>query len=538
MNRNFNLLLLHTAEDIHPRAWICFKGPKLKIIFRHLERDVLKNQGWSREKLSKEVAVRLNCAHTTIKRRLQEKREFYPIPVILELLKFSKQKKKFLREIKQNIEYLKVNSASAKPIKAIYKLNRNLAKILGAFMADGSLSIQVVIANPRLKGLKQAKQKLTKLKIHYSMGNSPSRSQHYISVQVNKNNFELLKQIIPSSRLLTQTHYNIELSDEYKDNVEAFIAWIKEEFGINPNRFEKRKNAWRISFSNKILTRYLITFFDVKPGPKAYSAFEPEIIKRSKLKIRKEFAKGVLMFDGCVSKQSKILFSTVSQSLYVSIKEIWEKDNLKFGASTVQRKNNYNPRKREKNFLLFTTAKNRKEKILEYFEPNSQKWKLINWLSGDLTHTPVFKATSFLSLKKVLKILQKIKRCDAAFLENYFNCSHWTIRTHLKILRAQNKIKLSNQPSCINNYVSKNTGAFLENKFHKLLFKKAREKFKKYKNFANFIGIHEATISAWKLKKNKIPIYIIKEMCKILEVDFNKVLKNIAKTDREIAEII
>jgi len=528
MSRKFNLFLLHSKNDAHPRSWICIKGLGLKNIIKDLEKNVLKSYGYCRERLSEKLSIRFHCSRGVIKRILQGKSEFFPIPLVLELLKLSKNRRKFLKKIKQNIQYLKVNSASAKPVKVVYKLNENSAKILGSFMADGSLSIQVVFAAFNLKDLKKIKSKLNQLKIHYSAGNAPSRNQYYTSIQANKNNYGILNKML-SHHYLIQTHYNIELSDEYKDNVEAFRKWIKNEFNINPNRFEKRRNAWRVSFSNKILARYLMNFFEVKPGFKTYSAFEPAVIKKSNLKIRRAFAMGLLMFDGCVSFDKKILFSVRSKNLLNSLKEIWEKDRVKFGKS----KNN-----RRKEETLFTTAGNKKEKLLKYFEENTQKWKLLKWLSGDLTKTPILKYKSSISLKRVSKLLQKIKCCDAIFLKNYFKCGHFTIRTYLKILRDQGKIKLSNHPSYINNYINKNATVLLKNRVHKLLFRRIREKFRKDKNFAEFLGIHKATISTWRLRKNRIPILILKNMCKILDFDFNKVSKNIEKTDREIVEII
>lgn len=538
MSKKFNLLLLHQPEDIHSRTWICLKKPGLKTIIEDLERDILKNQGWCREKLSREVANRLNCAHTTIKWVLLGKHEFYQIPIILELLKFSKNKKKFLKEIKKNIEYLKVNSASAKPVKAIYRLSKNLAKILGAFMADGSLSIQVVIAAPYSKGLEEIRKRFTKLGIRYSTGNTPSRNQYYISIQADKNNFKLLNKAIRPFHPLTQTHYSIELSDEYKDNVEAFTKWIKEEFAVSPNRFEKIRNAWRVSFSNKILARYLICFFGVNPGVKTYSAFEPLIIKDSNLKIRKAFAKGVLMFDGCVTKEGKMSFGTMSHNLFSSIKQIWERDDIKFGKSINRRGSGYSSGENQIFFNLFTTAENKKEKLLKYFEPNTQKWKLLNWLSGDLNYVPVIKTGHSLSTKKVIKLLQKVKICDAIFLKTYFKCAHTTIRIYLKILKNQGKIRLSNRPHYINDYIDKNTTILLKNKFHAFIFKKIRKKFKKDKNFAKFLGIHKATFSNWRLRKSRIPINILRIICKVLDFDFNKASENVEKTDREIAEII
>lgn len=529
MSKKFNLLLLHSPMDVHPRTWICLKGVKLRTIFKKLEREVIKNRGWCREKLSREIANRLHCCHNTIKRVLRRESEFYPIPIILKLLRYSKNKKKFLKKFKKNIEYLKVNSASAKVVKAVYKLNENLAKILGAFMADGSLSIQVVFAAPNLKDLKEVKSKLKRLKICYSIGYAPSRNQYYVSIRVNKNNYKLLNKVCSSHRYLTQTHYGIELSDEYRDNVEAFVKWIKDEFDINPNRFEKRGNAWRVSFSNKILARYLMTFFKIKPGPKTSSAFEPKIIETSNLNTRKAFARGVLMFDGCVSIDKKILLSVRSKNLLNSIGKIWKEDKINFGKAT-------NCKRKEK--TLFTTAENRKEKLLEYFEENTQKWKLLKWLSGDLTQTPVSKYKSSLSLEKVLKVLQKIKCCDAIFLKNYFKCSHSIVRTYLKILRDQGKIRLTNRPRYINECVDKNAMVLLKNKFHTLVFKEIREKFKKDKNFAEFLKVNKATLSAWRVRKNRIPLYVLEKMCRVLNINFNRISRNIIKTDREIAEVI
>lgn len=538
MSKKFNLLLLHQLEDVHPRTWICLNGPRLKDIIKDLEREALKTQGYCRESLSKKLSTHFRCSRGVIKRILQGKSEFYPIPIIFELLKFSKNRRKFLKEVKKDIEYLKVNSASAKPVKAIYRLSENLAKILGAFMADGSLSIQVVIAAPYSKGLEEIRKRFTKLGIRYSAGKAPSRNQYYISVQANKNNFQLLNKLIYSFHPLSQTHYSVELTDEYKDNVEAFIRWIKEEFDINPNRFKKMRNAWRVSFSNKILARYLMFFFEVKPSYKAYFAFEPRIIKKSNLKVRKAFAKGVLMFDGCVTGEKKIAFGTVSRNLFTSIKQIWKKDDITFGQSIGERKGSYKPGSYTV-FTLSTTPGNQKEKLLKYFEPDTQKWKLLNWLCGDLGYTPVLKTNSSLSLKKIIKILQKIKICDTDFLKNYFNSHSYShVRVYLKILRDQNKIKLSIHPNSISKYISKNTTVLLKNEFHKLLFQRIRMKFKKDKNFAEFLKIHKSTFSAWRVRKNRIPLYILEKICKILNLDFSKVFANIEKTDREIVEII
>ena len=58
------------------------------------------------------------------------------------------------------------------------------------------------------------------------------------------------------------------------------------------------------------------------------------------------------------------------------------------------------------------------------------------------------------------------------------------------------------------------------------------------KNFAEFLVIQKGTLSAWRVRKNRIPFYMLKKMCESLELDLGKALTKVAKTDREIVEII
>ena len=535
MSKTFNLLLLHSDSDTHPRTWLCLQGSKLPDTLKLLEKSVRDKNKLSRNALAKFISSKYRCSVNTVGRILQRNTKYYPMPILLELLKLSKNSEEIVSQINKDTELLKVNSASAKPVRAVKELNKNLAKILGAFMADGSLSVQVVIAASALKHLEKVKLKLENLKIRFSLGKAPSRNQTYISIQVNLNNIKNLNKVIRNypENLRIQTHYAVELTDEYKDSVEAFKGWIEKEFGIYPNTFDIKKNAWRVAYSNKILSRYLTTFFGVVPGPKTYTAFEPETIQTSPLDIRKAFARGVLMFDGCVNKNSRINISVKSRPLYKSIKEIWKKDEIKSGSYLSRRRFGTE-------FCLFTTAKNQTSKLLEYFESGTQKEKLMRWLNGDTNSSPVIKAKAdfLISTQNILKVLRRLKKSDSTFLSRYFNCTHTTVRTYLRILKNQNKIKLSNHPSGINIYVDKNTTILLNNRVHDLLFQKTKAQFGLYKNFAKFLGIHKATLSAWKLKKSRMPVHVLKEFCDILSFNYNKALKSVVKVDREVAEIV
>src|SRR3989344_1265495 len=138
MNRKFNLLLLHSQTDIHPRTWICLSGSKLANIIKKLEKTVLNENNTNRTTLSKLISSKYRSSINTVMRVLQRNTKYYPLPILLEMLKLTKHLKEITEEINEATEYLKVNSASAKPVKAIRILNENLSKILGAFMADGS----------------------------------------------------------------------------------------------------------------------------------------------------------------------------------------------------------------------------------------------------------------------------------------------------------------------------------------------------------------------------------------------------------------
>lgn len=534
MSKKFNLLLLHSDTDIHPRTWICLSGARLGNIVNKLEKSILNKNRTNRTALSKSISFKYQSSTNTVRRILQGNTKYYPLPILLEMLKLTENPKEIAKEINKATECLKVNSASAKPVRAVKALNENLSKILGAFMADGSLSVQVVIAAPNIIELNSIKREIRNYKINYSLGEAPSRKQFYISIQVNQENIANLNKLMGRrpKNLKIQTHFGIELTDAYRDSVEAFKNWLGDEFDIRPHRFDRKKDAWRVAYSNKILARYLMTFFEVIPGPKTYTAFEPRIIQTSNLSIRKSFAKGVLMFDGCVSKNSKILFSTVSNKLFESIKEVWKNDQIKFGRSL-------NNRRGRTEFSLFTLQNNKAEKLLVYFESGTQKDKLLKWLGGDLDSKPIIvpRHSSLISTHNILEVLGKVKKCDSEFIKKQFKCTHTTARTYMKILKTQSKITLTNRPDGINKYINENATVLLGKVFHDLVFQKIKEQFYTGENLAKFLGIHKATLSAWKTRKSRIPLYRLKEFCNVLDIEYNKALQNVVGVDREIAEV-
>ncbi len=529
MNNNFNLFSLNSRVDVHPRTWICIGGKELPTFVRKLEKEVIEKQGLTRENLSRELARSLNCSHTSFKQLFQEKRAFYPLPFILKLSKLA-QNKKILKKINSETTFLKVNSASAKPLKVCKKLNINLAKLIGSFMADGSLSIQIIFSAREKRKLKPIVETLLKNSQRFSLNYSKKRNEHYLNITKNKNNINLIDSLQTKRLTNIQSHYAIELSDAYKDNVLFFKNLVINEFGVNPNKFYKKENMWRVTFSNKIVARFLEKFFEIWPGKKSDDAFEPAIIKKAHLKMRKAFALGLLTFDGCITKQGKMCYSSNSKTLIEALADIWKRDGIEYGRSKTKRGD----------YTINAYLTNDKKKLLQYFEPNTQKWKLIHWLEGDLTKKPVIKETTVtkISEEKIFNLLRRKKNCDIIYLTKFFGCKQSTARYYLKTLKKQKRIVLSRNIKSINpKNVSEKTMVLVNKKWHKKLFNGIKKRFVYDKEFATSLDIPKATLSAWKLRKNHIPLHRLETMCKTLNLDFQKFCNNLVEEDREIAAI-
>ncbi len=522
MSSKFSLLSLNLECDKHPRSWICISGKNIPQIISKIEKEIIKKDKTNREQISKIIANKLHCNNVSIKNILRGKGKFYPIQVILILCELANNES-YLGKLEGYTEYLKVNSASAKSIKASRELTPNLAKTIGAFCADGSLSMQFIISS-------KDKFKLETLKKLGKVQESTSRREYYIAIQVNRSNYEnLLKFSVDNQKFNIQTHYNIELTDEHESNVQAFNRWIYEEFKIEPTNYYRCENAFRTVFSNKILARYLITFFDFLPSYKSAIVREPEIIKSSDLSMRKEFAKGIFMFDGTVSKRKIISFTTLSERLAKSVQEILEEDQIKTGL-LLSKRNEY---------VVYTLANQDISKLLEYFDKETKKWELLSWLNKkDFQSDQISYEKDLKETKNIWEIIREVKVCDSGYLTNRLNCSHTSIRQHLKILKSKSRIKLSDKPAGINDFVSNETFILLKERFHKKIFGKLLEKFKTYEKASNFLEVQKGTLSAWKVKKNRIPLYTIKQICKVLEIPEREIEMNIEETDREIVEII
>ena len=159
----------------------------------------------------------------------------------------------------------------------------------------------------------------------------------------------------------------IDLTDQDLKAVIDFKNWIKECFGIEV-RIKKisKKNAWRINFDNKIISRILIKFFDVPIGNKTDFVFEPKIIKNSTLNFRKSFMIGVMSFDGSVSKDGTTELLLKSKILRDDISQIAKLSGFKYSKTEISdKKGRWN--------LRFSSTKKSRPLLLQLFEPGINK---------------------------------------------------------------------------------------------------------------------------------------------------------------------
>lgn len=255
---------------------------------------------------------------------LKFNQESTPLVIISELLIIWKQtldktKKEFGQkkwEILENIEWLKLNQHESPTLKAVKHITKDLSKIIGAFAADGNF--------------------------------------------------------YPPDM--------IRWEEEYKDNMNSLSKWLFNTFGIRV-KLEKSKrdrNSWLFKFRNKIISRYFEVFFGFKPGKKAYIVDEPQIIKKCPLEIRKEFAKGALMFDSGVNTEFTVSFYSVSKNFRDSVAEIIKNDLEIMESQSANR---------DKLWGIVININHQNRQILEYFEEETTKWQRLDEFINGFNHS-------------------------------------------------------------------------------------------------------------------------------------------------------
>jgi hypothetical protein len=175
--------------------------------------------------------------------------------------------------------------------------------------------------------------------------------------------------------------YVIRAYDQYKDNIDTLCALIYSEFRVKVQpKFDKKENYWFIKFGNKVIFRYLNKIFDIPIGDKSSIIRMPKIIKDSHISYQIAFVSGFMMFDGGVHfNQARFSLGTKSKMLYEDIKQVLE--SLKLCPDYTNEKIT----KSKDVFSIEIWKKDVLKKLLKKFiEPNTTKWKQLNYLINGL----------------------------------------------------------------------------------------------------------------------------------------------------------
>ena len=297
----------------------------------------------------------------------------------------------------KDIEHIKV--------KIVNSFSKDLAKILGAHVADGNLRIRVT----KFKENKNAK------------------------------------------------HYELILREEYESNVNCFCRWFNNIFDFDL-KYKKEKNHFSIYVSNKVILLYFNKLFGIPLGRKTETIDIPILIKNSNKEIKKEFLKGVLMFDGSVEYVTGYV-SLVSKSQKLIKSSLLLLEELDLYPDYISQV----PDKFERYRFIFR-KKDKLRKCLGFFETDSDKWFRLkehlcgfgnlngnlNLLISDFEKYYPRKRKNTISFQDILILFNKKESFDKNYIARKLNKKNKTINNFLnKLERWKILISLHNGKSKI-----------------------------------------------------------------------------------------
>jgi len=387
----FDLFALHDSkEDLVPRNWIKFGGEKLIEKVREIFFDIIK-KGYTKQEIAEAISFELRVSSITTSRELWEvmnnkwtgRKNYIPIPVLYQLIKlwqpqnFEDKKLEIINLVKQLVS----NSSRSVPIKAVKNLSTDLSKIAGAHAADGTL----------------AKSKTAK----------------------------------------NSSIYLWRVVDGDEDSLKALKLWIKNIFDINAKiKKSDYDNSYIIEIKNKAIFRYLNKIIKFKIGDKRSTVSIPPIIKNSNLGIKRNFALGVMTFDGCVDTYGYARLGVRSKKLRNSVVNLMRKDGIDVRID-----------KSRENEFSFRVNIFKNIRILDYFAKNTIQWYRAQLFLNNFNTKNVFEifkgnSNNKITLEKVLETSKKLNSFDINLLIDQLDVSKRALRAYLRILEKSNFIQV------------------------------------------------------------------------------------------------
>lgn len=382
----FDLFKL-TGRGDTPDSWIWVEVDN-KIVLKQFLEHFKKN---SRNNLSRIISKELNCGFSTITSHLirivKTNKIILPLPILNELIKIINPRLKLLA-IKSMKYFWSYSDRTKKRITIPIKINNNLAKIIGAHMADGYLK----------------KEGLT---------------------------------------------YKIKITDGRKDGINAFCIWIREVFNLDPHiKYYKNDNTWNAFYSSKVIGRFFENIIGIKSGKKYDIAKEPEVIKKSNLKTRSSFALGVMTFDGAVKTSGMVSITSMSKELINDLETIFQLNHININKTYNKNKKSWliestsgRNVKYLKMWQKFFEAKTWKRDRLDFFINNKKStMEYIEYLFpkhylGKLCVEDIHEAISYIKTGQIDDILNYTKIKDLGVAKT-------TLYKYVKILQKSGLIKV------------------------------------------------------------------------------------------------
>lgn len=279
------------------------------IINKTLRKNLIKNiENLKKQKIKlKEICNKLGISYQTfwfyIKRKSSISLEF-----------FKNLKEIYGLDLTCYMKYLE-SGPNRNSIRIVKNLDNNLAKILGAHVADGSL---------RLRKTTWGKNKKA-------------------------------------------SHYELVLREEFLSNMTSFIRWFNKLFGLSIAP-KHRFNHYEFYISNKLVFDYFTRIFDIPAGRKTEIIYVPVIIRNSNNNIKKAFLQGLFMFDGGVDYRTGYIdLLSKSKKLIIQTQDLFDDLGLKPDYITLK------PDSFGRYKLRIRKFSKLKESLF-LFEENTEKW--------------------------------------------------------------------------------------------------------------------------------------------------------------------
>lgn len=159
------------------------------------------------------------------------------------------------------------------------------------------------------------------LREHNKLRTKKNMVEMRLPIRIDKNLAQIIGAIIADGHLKIRKaqrgkQYECVLREEYESNVVAFCTWMSEAFGIYIVPV-KEKQWYATYISNKVLVLYLHRILEIPLGNKSSIVAVPSFLQKAEKQLKNAFLQGIFMFDGGVDYCTGYVSLTTKSKLLV-----------------------------------------------------------------------------------------------------------------------------------------------------------------------------------------------------------------------------